>query len=71
MSRPRRTLPPIDRPDGTRALDWSDPSHYSGTSGPCRYCGNGTILRDSTGQYSHKVCAEDWIDRHSNTTEDQ
>lgn len=58
MSRARRVLPPIERPDGTRALDWGNSSHYSAKSSPCRYCGTGTILLDSTGQPSHKVCAE-------------
>lgn len=58
MTRRRPSLPPIERPDGTRALDWSESWHYIAKSGPCRYCGNGTVLIDSTGQHSHKVCAE-------------
>lgn len=58
MSRQRKVHEPYDLPDGSRALDWSDSSHYCPTSGPCRYCGNGTILRDSQGRPSHKVCAE-------------
>ena len=39
-------------------LDWSDPSHFSRTALPCRYCGAPTHLRDSKGKAAHKVHAE-------------
>lgn len=39
-------------------LDWRDPSHWSWTPKPCRYCGKDTNLRDSKRSPAHKTCAE-------------
>lgn len=43
-------------------LDWSDPSHWSWTKKPCRYCGGPTPLRDSKRKPAHKTCAEDALE---------
>jgi hypothetical protein len=48
----------VSGPDEPPLLDWRDPSHYSYTARPCRYCGRDTHLRDSKRKPSHKVCAE-------------
>ncbi|MER5213666.1 hypothetical protein ABT063_24620 [Streptomyces sp. NPDC002838] len=39
-------------------LDWRDPSHWSWTEKPCRYCSQPTHLRDSKRKPAHKLCAE-------------
>jgi hypothetical protein len=57
--RRRRRAPPSEPPPAGGLLDWRDPSHWSWTEKPCRYCGFPTNLRDSKRSPAHKVCAED------------
>jgi len=45
-------------PDPPPLLDWRDPSHWSWTAKPCRYCDRPTNLRDSKRSPAHKTCAE-------------
>ncbi|MFE5681691.1 hypothetical protein [Streptomyces sp. NPDC056512] len=56
-ARRRRRAPPAELPPGG-VLNWRDPSHWSWTEKPCRYCGHDTHLRDSKRSPAHKVCAE-------------
>lgn len=53
--RQRRRAPPAT----PALLDWRDPSHWSWTPRPCRYCGDDTHLRDSKWKPAHKTCAEE------------
>ncbi|MFJ6566264.1 hypothetical protein ACIQNU_02500 [Streptomyces sp. NPDC091292] len=52
------TRRPRPQPPPTGLLDWRDPSHWSWTEKPCRYCGVPTQLRDSKRKPAHKTCAE-------------
>jgi hypothetical protein len=46
-------------------LDWRSPEHFDHTGDkPCVLCDKPTPLRSDNGTPVHKVCAEDWIDRH-------
>jgi hypothetical protein len=54
----RRPRPRPQPPPGG-LLNWNDPSHWSWTEKPCRYCGRLTNLRDSKRSPAHKVCAEE------------
>ncbi|EGG49602.1 hypothetical protein SGM_0677 [Streptomyces griseoaurantiacus M045] len=46
-------------------LDWRSPEHFDHTGDkPCVLCDKPTPLRSDNGKPVHKVCAEDWIDRH-------
>lgn len=57
MTARRARQQPPPPPGGV--LNWRDPSHWSWTEKPCRYCGKPTHLRDSHRSPAHKVCAED------------
>ncbi|WP_411091318.1 hypothetical protein [Streptomyces sp. 049-1] len=53
-------------------LDWRSAKHFdSGGDKPCVLCDKPTPLRSDRGKPVHKVCAEDWIDRHTATEDDQ
>lgn len=49
---------PRPQPPPSGLLNWGDPSHWSRTEKPCRYCDRPTHLRDSKRSPAHKVCAE-------------
>lgn len=49
---------PRPQPPPSGLLNWGDPSHWSRTAKPCRYCGHDTQLRDSKRSPAHKTCAE-------------
>jgi hypothetical protein len=57
MTGPRRRRAP-PQPAAGQLLDWTDPSHWSWTAKPCRYCDKPTHLRDSKNKAAHKTCAE-------------
>ncbi|MFK0171148.1 hypothetical protein ACIQU5_20330 [Streptomyces sp. NPDC090306] len=47
-------------------LDWRSAKHYDPAGDkPCVLCAKPTPLRSDRGKPVHKVCAEEWIDRHS------
>ncbi|GHC72041.1 MULTISPECIES: hypothetical protein [Streptomyces] len=47
-------------------LDWRSPEHFDHSGDkPCVICTKPTPLRSDRGKPVHKVCAEEWIDRHS------
>ncbi|MEY9871209.1 hypothetical protein ABH931_000674 [Streptacidiphilus sp. MAP12-33] len=46
-------------------LNWRDSSHWSKTAEDCVLCDKPTNLRADRGKPVHKVCAEDWNDRHA------
>jgi hypothetical protein len=46
-------------------LNWRSADHYDHTGDqPCVICTKPTPLRSDRGKPVHKVCAEEWIDRH-------
>jgi hypothetical protein len=46
-------------------LDWRDSKHWSNTEADCVICDKPTNLRSDRGKPVHKVCAENWNDRHA------
>lgn len=54
-----RRAPPEPAYAPGQLLDWTNPTHWSWTEKPCRYCGQPTNLRDSKGSPAHKTCAEE------------
>ncbi|MGW2251984.1 hypothetical protein ACWCXH_17545 [Kitasatospora sp. NPDC001660] len=48
-------------------LDWRDSKHWAQKPAPCGVCDKPTNLRSGRGKPVHKVCAEEWIDRHPNS----
>ncbi|TGB09786.1 hypothetical protein [Streptomyces sp. MZ04] len=44
-------------------LDWSGPGHW-GDDEPCVLCRRPTPLRSDAGKPCHKVCAEEWYEKH-------
>ncbi|MEW2266955.1 hypothetical protein ACGF5T_15115 [Streptomyces sp. NPDC047853] len=52
-------------------LNWRSSEHYDHTGDqPCVICAKPTPLRSDRGNAVHKVCAEDWIDRHTDKGDD-
>lgn len=74
VQQPRPEIPALRRDGGARVitasartlaptLDWRAARHWGGGKKlPCRYCGNGALLRDEVGDPAHKVCAETALD---------
>ncbi len=53
-------------------LDWRSAKHFDSSGDqPCVLCDKPTPLRSDRGKPVHKVCAEDWIDRHTAKEDDQ
>jgi len=46
-------------------LDWRDSKHWANDPKPCVICDKPTNLRSDRAKPVHKVCAEDWIERHT------
>lgn len=44
-------------------LDWKGHGHW-GADEPCVICEQLTPLRSDAGKPCHKVCAEDWYEKH-------
>lgn len=52
-------------------LDWRSPEHFDHTGDqPCVLCDKPTPLRSDRDKPVHKVCAENWIDRHAAQEDD-
>ncbi|MFG2815293.1 hypothetical protein [Streptomyces sp. NPDC048410] len=48
-------------------LDWRSPEHFDRKGDkPCVLCDKPTPLRSDKGKPVHKVCAEEWINAHTN-----
>ncbi|WP_199823409.1 hypothetical protein [Streptomyces sp. NRRL WC-3742] len=45
-------------------LDWRDSKHWAPKPAPCGVCDRPTNLRSDRGKPVHKVCAEQWLNRH-------
>ncbi|MFJ2820531.1 hypothetical protein ACIO7M_05350 [Streptomyces toxytricini] len=46
-------------------LNWRDNRHFDHSGDcACTLCGKPTPMRSHRGEPVHKVCAEDWNDRH-------
>ncbi|MFG3045463.1 hypothetical protein ACGFZR_11120 [Streptomyces sp. NPDC048241] len=47
-------------------LNWRSSDHWDSTGDkPCVLCTKPTPLRSERGKPVHKVCAEEWIDAHT------
>ncbi|WP_406201863.1 hypothetical protein OH807_22710 [Kitasatospora sp. NBC_01560] len=46
------------------SLDWRHSRHWAKKPAPCGICDKPTNLRSDLGKPVHKVCAEEWIDKH-------
>lgn len=51
-------------------LNWHDSKHWDPAPAPCVLCEKPTNLRSNRNKPVHKVCAEDWLDRHPGTPAD-
>lgn len=45
-------------------LDWSDRRHWGDFPAPCVLCKAPTRLMSDRGKACHKVCAEEWFEKH-------
>lgn len=49
-------------------LDWRDRSHFNPNPEPCVICTKPAHMVSDRGKPVHKVCAEEWIDKHADAT---